>query len=111
MTPWLRGKRTTLPVFRPRLAPDPDELGVKLWVNAFRSGDYVGRHLWRTDPCEYLWWAHVGGCSGPPPQEYHSTDGPPPSRIEFCIGAGAHTHYWDETGQLITLELDRLIAS
>jgi hypothetical protein len=107
MAPW---RANDLASFNPRPAPEPDELGVKLWVNAYRSGDYIGRHLWRTDSCEYLWWAHVDGCSGPPPHEYHSTDGSP-SRIEFCIGAGAHTHYWDETGQLITLELDRLIAS
>ena len=29
---------------------------------------------------------------------------------EFCIGAGAHTHYWDETAPEIARELDRLVG-
>ena len=32
-------------------------------------------------------------------------------RTEFCIGAGAHTHYWDRTAPTIAMELDRLIAT
>ncbi len=31
------------------------------------------------------------------------------TRREFCIGAGGHTHYWDETAPDIAYELDRLI--
>src|SRR6185503_1713014 len=35
--------------------PDPQALGVAVWMNAFRSGDYVGRYLWRSDKCVYQW--------------------------------------------------------
>jgi hypothetical protein len=35
------------------LEPNPEDLGVKQWTNAFRSGDYVGRQLWRHDKCSY----------------------------------------------------------
>jgi hypothetical protein len=87
--------------------PDPDELGVSLWVNAFRSGDYVGRNLWRTDNCKYLWWPNQAGTPVTRTNSSISTDGQ--VRMEFCIGAGAHTHYWDSTAPMIATELDRLI--
>jgi hypothetical protein len=92
----------------PLPAPDPADLGVDLWVNAFRSGDYVGRNLWRTDDCDYLW--NTAPCGSPVSHaiEGNSTDGR--SRLEFCIGSGAHTHYWDDTAPMIARELDRLIA-
>ena len=67
-------------------SPDPAGLGVRQWTNAYRSGDYIGRSLW--------------------PHE-HADDA---SRVEFCIGAGAHTHYWDGTAPMIADALDRLIA-
>jgi len=90
--------------------PNPASLlGVKQWINCYRSGDYVGRYLWRTDSCSYLW---NGDCYGYPPAHpspYNSTDGA--ERLEFCIGAGAHTHYWDRTATIIAKELDRLIAT
>ena len=31
------------------------------------------------------------------------------NRREFCIGKGAHQHYWDGTAPQIALELDALI--
>ena len=78
-----------------------------MWVNAFRSGDYVGRHLWRTDICDYLWAPDKVGYPVNGPTQWVSTDGK--LRIEFCIGAGAHTHYWDVTAPMIAEETDRLI--
>jgi hypothetical protein len=91
--------------------PDPAKLGgvrgLELWDNAYRSGDYIGRNLWRTDPCGYLWDGDVSGSPLHAPVQNNSTDGT--RRLEFCIGAGAHTHYWDETAPMIALELDRLI--
>jgi hypothetical protein len=35
---------------------------------------------------------------------------PPGNRREFCLGRGAHTHYWDETAPQVALELDRLVT-
>jgi hypothetical protein len=80
----------------PQAKPDPDDLGVVRWVNAFRTGDYVGRHLWcnRTGDAVYA---------------YRTDSDPPGRRRESCIGEGAHTHYWDRNGQEIAWTLDKLI--
>ena len=40
-----------------------------------------------------------------------STTDVPVTRREFCIGAGAHTHYWDRTAPQIAVQLDQLITS
>ena len=89
--------------------PNPAELGVVRWINAYRSGDYIGRYLWRTSPCGYLWASDLGAVPFDAPAASVSSDGR--QRAEFCIGAGAHTHYWDRTAPTIALELDRLIAT
>src|SRR5207244_2642359 len=89
--------------------PNPAELGVVRWINAYRSGDYIGRYLWRTVPCGYLWASDLGGVPFDAPARSVSSDGR--QRTEFCIGAGAHTHYWDRTAPTIAMELDRLIAT
>ncbi len=82
--------------------PVPSELlAVKRWVNAYRSGDYVGRYLWHRDNCNLAW-----STSKVFPDQDHPdrTD-----RQEFCIGAGAHLNYWDKTAPRIAAELDELI--
>jgi hypothetical protein len=95
--------------------PDPDELGLALWVNAYRSGDYVGRYLWRPDDCDFLYASAEARATqpwvvGPFPGTFSDAVTPPASnRREFCIGAGAHTHYWDATAPQIALELDALV--
>jgi hypothetical protein len=82
--------------------PLPAAIGVTRWVNAYRSGDYVGRYIWHPDdsvltinPIWSIEHVHVDGARG---------------KREFCIGSGAHTHYWDETAPEIALELDRLVG-
>jgi hypothetical protein len=50
------------------------------WINVYRSGDYVGRALWRGAP-RYE-----------PEQTPHPVDS---RRAEMCLGEGAHTHYFD----------------
>jgi hypothetical protein len=81
----------------PEDAPEPTALGLRCWVNAYRSGDYVGRNLWRRDSAQ-LWDLElsqdVGGI-----------------RREFCIGSGAHTHYWDTCAPQVGQEIDRLIGA
>ena len=96
-------------------APRPDRLGVRRWINAYRSGDYVGRYLWRGGEAGYEW--------DPANVTYEEEWDPPAGkpakvsadqagrRIEFCIGPGAHTHYWDHTAGLIAEVLDRLITT
>ena len=99
-------------------APRPVHLGLRRWVNAYRSGDYVGRFLWRGGGKGYEW--------DPVPNSYiyekYREEWDPPagkpekvsadaegSRIECCIGPGAHTHYWDHTAGLVAEVLDRMI--
>jgi hypothetical protein len=73
--------------------PDPADLNVHHWTNGYRTGDYVGRYLWRT---KNFW-------EPDPPYD----DG---SRTEFAVGPGAHTHYWDETADRVAEKLDKIIA-
>ena len=58
---------------------------------------------------DYLWASDLGGVPFDAPARSVSSDGR--QRTEFCIGAGAHTHYWDRTAPTIAMELDRLIAT
>ncbi len=82
--------------------PDPKDLGVARWVNAYRSGDYVGRSLWVDE-----WYDRTSvGVGRYPQQIYKASDG---VRTEMCIGAGAHTHYWDDTAPDVAEELNLLI--
>ncbi len=95
-------------------APDPWRIGATRWVNAYRSGDYVGRSLWRLD-MHGLSWRYQCAASdfGTTPATgpvIEVTEDARRSRRELCIGAGAHTHYWDETAKAIASELDLLIA-
>jgi hypothetical protein len=75
-------------------------LGTVAWINLYRSGDYVGRSVWRsTDTQEELYdtakpWTSPGGAAA-----------------EACIGPGAHTHYWDETADAVARALDSTIRS
>lgn len=82
--------------------PDPTRLlSVTQWVNAYRSGDYVGRNLWRSEKDDNTY----------DPNPKAVSEDQDKKRREFCIGGGAHTHYWDKTAPTIVAELDRLIAS
>jgi len=92
------------PNIAPNALPDPSELGVTKWVNMYRSGDYVGRSLWLTE-----WYRRTDGDNdhGAYPEPiYVAQDG---SRAEMCIGAGAHTHYWDDTAPDVAEQLNDLI--
>lgn len=86
--------------------PEPARLGVQRWVNAYRSGDYIGRSLWLNE-----WYSRSVSEDGAYPQKIHTAnDGAiPPVREEMCIGAGAHQHYWDQSAPDIAEKLDELI--
>ena len=89
--------------------PKPKYLGVERWVNAYRSGDYIGRSLWLEN-----WYGRnlKGEDKGTavPGQPVHVVRSAPPPREEMCIGAGAHQHYWDDTAIDIAEQLNALIA-
>jgi hypothetical protein len=80
----------------PGPAPDPKDLRVKCWYNAYRSGDYVGRYLWHADAGSERWDDSVGYAGA--------------TRKELCLGAGAHTHYFDETAMSVATILDYMIC-
>lgn len=92
--------------------PLPDELGVALWVNAYRSGDYVGRRLWirDDDPARWEPATRDGDAVASDAPGTGGADVPNATRIEFCIGPGAHTHYFDETALRVAEAIDQLIA-
>ncbi|HEX8362633.1 MAG TPA: hypothetical protein VF613_21105, partial [Longimicrobium sp.] len=90
--------------------PDARWLGVRRWTNVYRSGDYVGRSLWLAE------WYHrtrhgVGGGGFREPFFTSTTQHGTVEVDEGCIGAGAHTHYWDMTAPDVAERIDRLIAT
>jgi len=87
--------------------PAPDTIGVAGWTNAFRSGDYIGRQLWGNENSVSLW--NIPTLSRDDDNAVLQDSGK--KRREFCIGKGAHTHYWDATASRIAFELDRIIGS
>ena len=90
------------------LRPEPEDLGLTRWINAYRTGDYVGRFLWRDKP-----WVPVETVKF---STWEPAQGIPKNiwingkRVEFSIGPGAHTHYWDSTAEAIAETLDIVIA-
>jgi hypothetical protein len=82
--------------------PDPDKLGLTRWINAYRSGDYVGRSLWLDE----WYYRPAHSAANPVPCVTASPDG---KREEMCIGAGAHIHYMDDTAPDIAWKLDSLL--
>lgn len=83
------------PVIPASARPDPSELGIERWRNAYRSGDYIGRYLWRQRTSLPLF-------AGEPAEDETRR------RVDVCIGPGAHTHYWDSVQ--IAMQLDDLIG-
>jgi hypothetical protein len=92
-------------------APTPAKIGLERWVNAYRSGDYVGRALWRNEDADVVYRPYAGKTA-----DYWTsptivvTEDEARTRREMCIGEGAHTHYWDATAKAVAVELERLIA-
>jgi len=85
-------------------APAAAALGASEWVNACRSGDYVGRFIWTPD-----------GDAGRFAVATVEPDGSVQARragdrTEFCLGAGGHTHYFSNDAVALAIEIDRLVA-
>jgi hypothetical protein len=82
-------------------------LGVHTWYNEYRSGDYVGRSIWRDDD-------QNAETFHPLVLEKRTVESTPRKREtheEECIGPGAHTHYWDETADRIAFRLDSVLLA
>jgi hypothetical protein len=75
--------------------PAANDLGATEWVNAYRSGDYIGRFIWTLDS------------EAPFDLKPRRAAG----RTEFCLGAGAHTHYFSDDAVALAVEIERLVSS
>jgi hypothetical protein len=85
--------------------PNPEELCVKGWCNAYRSGDYVGRYLWSAG------WLQRNEALDGDGRVVRINDASPARRAEMCIGIGAHTHYWDRNAKDVAESLQDLIVN
>jgi hypothetical protein len=72
------------------------------WTNLYGSGDYVGRYLWYRDESAGRWPLGTPAQMEAPPAAV--------SRREWCIGAGAHTHYWDREARPVADALHAVIG-
>jgi hypothetical protein len=83
--------------------PAAADIGAVEWVNACRSGDYVGRFVWtsHTDPARFG--VAVVGAYGVV-EARRAGD-----RAEFCLGAGAHTHYFSNDAVALAVEIERVV--
>lgn len=85
-------------------APAAADIGATEWVNACRSGDYVGRFIWtpEDEPA-----AFGVATLGPDGRVQASRAG---DRAEFCLGAGGHTHYFSNDAVALAVEIERLVG-
>ena len=86
-------------------APNASDIGVSEWVNACRSGDYVGRFIWTPPSDAARFRIAVVGPDGKVEAQRAG------DRTEFCLGAGGHTHYFSNDAVALAVEIDRLIAA
>ena len=104
--------------------PQARDIGVRQWINAYTSGDYVGRWLWTRDDASGDTLGHpladtispaVMGRSAAyddfprmPPQtrelDHHA-------ELEACLGVGAHTHYLEMNQRRVAWLISYLIGS
>lgn len=92
-----------LPLPLPQRAPVPAKLGLELWVNAYRSGDYAGRSVWLNEWYGLTEDDKARKFTDEKDGEYCV------KRVEFCVGSGAHTHYWDDAAPDVDSELNNLL--
>ena len=84
--------------------PQAADIGATEWVNACRSGDYVGRFIW-TPPGDASRFRIAA--VGPDGKVEAQRAG---DRTEFCLGAGGHTHYFSNDAVALAVEIDRLVG-
>lgn len=85
----------------PARGPDPTALlNVHLWVNGFRSADYVGRNLWQLEEATPHW----------VPGQTLRTAEQGPVWIDVCVGAGAHNRYFHKSARAVAQLIDALVG-
>jgi hypothetical protein len=102
-----------------RMGPSAAGLGVQRWINAYMTGDYVGRWLWSrparepSDVSDALVDQVVAQDDVYQPATAHPKQDPaPPGWREWdvCLGAGAHTHYFEPDQLGMARLVDQLIS-
>lgn len=90
-----------------RFADSPGLKEVRLgsWVNAYRSGDFVGRSVWLNN-----WYRRNDVDNGHYPINVHEFH-PVAGATEICIGPGGHNDYWNRSAPDIAHQLDALIET
>jgi len=104
--------------------PEARDIGVRQWLNAFTSGDYVGRWLWTRDAASKDVLAHPLSDSINPAflgraAAYDGFPTNPPDAVvldgaaeaETCLGVGAHTHYLEMNQGNVAWLVNYLISS
>lgn len=94
--------------------PDPADLGVQRWINAYCSGDYVGRHIWREDDLgrpEYNAQTLYTPWGGNPEHESRDSWQGDYRRRELCFGVGAHTHYFEDCASDLAVLISQVLKS
>jgi hypothetical protein len=107
-------------VFGPRAA----DIGVQRWMNAFCSGDYVGRWLWSDAGSDEPHLRHpmsntLAGDTFGRTDAYTGFDPMPPveavldaaREVEVCLGLGAHTHYFERDQTTVAWMIDYLVRA
>ena len=97
---------------------------MRQWLNAYTSGDYVGRWLWSRDGpnddllghplADVLHPGALGRASvydafAPTPPNGSELD--VAAEAETCLGVGAHTHYFEPDQQEVAWLIDYLLGS
>jgi hypothetical protein len=100
-----------LPGISPLMPPNPADLGpgVQCWTNAYRSGDFVGRFLWADNWYRRTMIAHGGPYPDAVAVARDAVQNP--TRMEMCIGLGAHNDYLNRTAPDMAAHLDLLITT
>jgi len=84
--------------------PRTTHRGLESWWNLYRSGDYVGRMIFRDPKDKNNFLPEIDfvmNCKGMPI----------PVR-ETCLGPGAHTHYWDKSAPAtVVRKFDRMVST
>lgn len=94
--------------------PDPADLGVQRWINAYCSGDYVGRHIWRDDNLgdpDYNAQTLYTPWGGNSAHESRDSEQGDYRRRELCFGVGAHTHYFEDCASDIAVLISEVLKS
>jgi len=104
--------------------PRAEDIGVRQWLNAYTSGDYVGRWLWsRNGPNDDLLGhpladvLHPGALGRGSVYDAFAPTPPDDSELgataeaETCLGVGAHTHYFEPDQQVVAWLIDYLLRS